>query len=191
MSGRRKDYGIRIRALPVVAVALAVTLAACNDNAPQLTGPTPSSAGAASQLAPSTVQSSDPLSSRLSSTPGPCIVAVRSPYGKYQSRTVAVGLSKQIAASSAATIEFVYRGWSADVPQPTLLALCNIPDSRSARTYFEKQFGGKTMNPAQLRSFAQFAGVSGVEYWVVAGDAVHLTKALIQNRHLLIRKRPF
>jgi hypothetical protein len=49
------------------------------------------------------------------------------------------------------------------------LALCNIPDSRSARTYFEKQFGGKPMNPAQLRSFAQFAGVSGVEYWAVAG----------------------
>lgn len=167
MSGRRKDYGIRIRALP--ALALAVTLAACNDNAPELTGPTRSSAGATSQLAPSTVQSNDPLSSRLSSTPGACIVAVRSPDGKYQSKTVAVALSKKIAASSAATIRFGYRGWSANVPEPTLMAVCNIPDSRSARTYFENQFGGKPMNPAELQSFAKFAGVSGVDYWAVAG----------------------
>lgn len=168
MTGRRKDSGIKFRALPVVAVVLTVTLVACKDDAPLPTGPTPS-APAASQLATGSVQSSDPISSRLSSAPGACLVAVRTLDGKYTSRTVAVTLPKQIAASSAATIQFAYRGWAAGVPQPTLLALCNIPDSRSARTYFEKQFGGKPMNPAQLRSFAQFAGVSGAEYWAVAG----------------------
>jgi hypothetical protein len=168
MTGCRKGSGIKFRALPVVAVVLTVTLVACKDDAPLPTGPTPS-APAASQLATGSVQSSDPLSSRLSSTPGACLVAVRSPDGKYRSRTVAVSLPKQIATSSAATSQFAYRGWAAAVPQPTILAWCNIPDSRSARTYFEKQFGGKSMNPAELRSFAQLIGVSGVEYWAAVG----------------------
>jgi len=169
MTWRRKDYVIRLRVLPVITVGIGVLVAGCSDNTPEVTGPRSPSALPASQLATSAVQSSDPLSSRLSSTPGACLVAVRSPDGKYRSKPVAVALSKQIAASSAATIEFLYRGWTPGVPQPTLLALCNIPDSRSARTYFEKQFGGKTMDPGQLRSFAQLAGVSGVEYWAVTG----------------------
>ena len=167
MTARRKDSGIKFRALPVVA-ALTVTLVACNDNVRLPTGPKPS-APAASQLATGSVQSSDPLASRLSSAPGACLVSVRSPDGKYRSRSVTVDLPKQIAASSAATIQFAYRGWAAGVPQPTLVAWCNIPDSRSARTYFEKQFGGKSMNPAELRSFAQSVGVSGVEYWAAVG----------------------
>jgi hypothetical protein len=168
MTGRRKDSGIKFRALPVIAVVLTVALVACKDDAPLPTGPTPL-APATSQLATGSVESSDPLSSRLSSTPGSCLVAERSPAGDYRSRTIAVSLPKQIAASSAATIEFAYRGWAATVPEPVLLALCHIPDSRTARTYFEKQFGGKSMTPAELRNFAKSIGVSGADYWEAVG----------------------
>jgi hypothetical protein len=168
MTRRRKDSRIKFRALAVVAVALAVTLTACNDNVPLPTAPATVSP-AAPQLATGSVQSSDPVSNRLSSTPGACLVAVRTLDGKYMSRAVAVTLPKQIASSSAATIRFVYRGWAPGVPQPTILALCNTPDSRTARAYFEKRFGGKSMTPAQLNSFAQSMSVSGAEYWAAAG----------------------
>jgi hypothetical protein len=168
MTRRRKDSRIKFRALTVVTVVLAVTLTACNDNVPLPTAP--ATAGpAAPQLARGSVQSSGPVSNRLSSTPGACLVAVRTMYGQYTSRTVAVTLPKQIASSSAATIQFAYRGWAPGVPQPTIIALCNMPDSRTARTYFEKQFGGKSMTSAQLNSFAQSMSVSGAEYWAAAG----------------------
>jgi len=168
MTRRRQDSRIEFRALTVVSVVLAVTLTACNDNVPLPTAP--ATAGpAAPQLATRSVQSVNPVSSGLSSTPGACLVAVRTMSGQYTSRTVAVTLPKQIASSSAATIQFAYRGWAPGVPQPTILALCNMPDSRTARTYFEKQFGGKSMTPAQLNSFAQSMSVSGAEYWAAAG----------------------
>jgi hypothetical protein len=168
MTGHRKDYGIKYPAWRVVVVALTVALVACKDDAPLPTGPTPLTPPT-SQLATGTVQSSDPLSSRLSSTPGSCLIAERSAAGDYRSRTIAVSLPKQIAASSAATIEFAYRGWAATVPEPVVLALCNIPDSRTARAYFEKQFGGKSMTSAQLRNFAKSISVSGTDYWEAVG----------------------
>lgn len=151
---------------PLLAVAstLLVLLSGCRDNSPMPTGPAPSGAVASEQTIGS-VLSSDPLSSRLSRTPGACLVAVRSPDGGYLSRSTAVQLPSQIKSNGAPTARFAYRGWAPGVPEPVLLAVCTIPDAPSARAYFEKRFGGKPMSAAELRSFAQSAGVSGAEEW--------------------------
>jgi hypothetical protein len=152
----------------VSQVLLVVLVAACQDSARAPTDPLLSPRPAASELSASS-QSSDPLSSRLSRTPGSCLVAVRAADGHYLSRSVIVALPKNVASSSAGVARFAYRGWAPGVPEPVLLAVCSIPDAPAARAYFENRFDGKSMNSAQLQSFAQSAGVTGVENWLTAG----------------------
>ena len=148
------------------SAAVLVLVTACQDTSPTLTAPPPPEA-AASKLATGGVAGApgDPLSARLSSTPGACLVAVRTPQGRYLSRSTAVLVPAQIARSASHTARFAYRGWAASAPEPVLLAVCTIPDSPSARAYFQQLFGGKAMTAAELTSFAQSAKVGGVQEW--------------------------
>lgn len=164
---KMKNCRTVFRRLLAVPPVLLTIVTACRDNAPMPTSPNPSGA-VRSPIATGSVQSSDPLSKRLSSTPGACLVAVRAADGRYRSRSVVVALPKDVASGSVSTARFAYRGWARGVAEPVLLAVCNIPDAPSASAYFEKRFGGKSMNSAQLRSFAQSAGVAGAEKWSAA-----------------------
>ena len=161
-----EDFRMRFRALASVASSLILALSACKDSAPVPTGPTPPKIAAA-QLAAGT-QSSDKLASRLSSAPGSCLVGVRSADGHYQTRPVTVPLPKKVSASSTSLARFAYRGWTQGIQEPTILAVCTIPDAASALSYFENLFGAKAMNATELVSFAQSAGVAGAEDWLAA-----------------------
>jgi hypothetical protein len=150
-----------------LSAAIFVLLAACTDTGPTVTGP-PAPATGEQQLSTGNTDATeiqDPLSSRLSSEPGACLVAVRSTDGRYFSRATAMPLPRKIASSAAATTRFAYRGWAPFVSEPVILAVCTIPDTREARDYFQKQFGSKPVAGAALKKFAQSAGVAGVEDW--------------------------
>jgi len=166
MTRRRKDSRIKLGALTAVAVGLAVTLTACSDNAPLPTGPR-APATAKSQVTTGSGAQSDPLS-KLANIPGACVVATRTSDGRYVRHSVSLSLPKNIASSNAAIARFGYRGWANGVVLPVALALCNVPDVPAAHSYFDKQFGAKPMNSAQLKSFARSAGVSGAEGWTAA-----------------------
>jgi len=140
-----------------------LAVAACTDKAPP-TGPTTPLGPRRSQTTAGNVEQNGTLS-QVPNTLGACHVVVRGSNGQYQGRSVILTLPKNIASSKAGIAEFIYRGWERGVAEPAVLADCSMPDASSARTYFEKIFGGKSMNPAELRSFAEAAGVSGVEYW--------------------------
>jgi hypothetical protein len=166
MTRRRKDSRIKLGASTAVAVVLAVTLTACSDNAPLPTGPR-APATAKSQVTTGSVAQSDPLS-KLANIPGACVVATRTSDGRYVSHSVSLSLPKNIASADAAIVRFGYRGWANGVVLPVAFALCKAPDVPAARSYFDKQFGGKPMTSAQLQSFARSVGVSGAEAWTAA-----------------------
>lgn len=107
----------------------------------------------------------DPLSSRLSSTPGACLLAVRTAGGRYLSRSAEVPFPAEIASKGGRTARFAYRGWAAGAPEPVILAICTIPDAPDARAYFASRFGSKAMKAEELRSFAMSEGVASVEKW--------------------------
>lgn len=189
-------HGTRFRSLLAVPAALLMIVTACEDNAPLPTSPNPPGS-LRSQVTGESVQSTDPLSNRLSTTPGACLVAVRGTDGRYLSRAVTVELPKAIASSSATIARFAYRGWAPAVPEPVLLAVCSIPDAGSARAYFEKRFGGKYMKPTQLLAFAQTVGVAGVENWaggasphLVQGTVAYITDGLASESEATKSARP-
>lgn len=148
-----------IRLLAGVTLAL---LAACQHDAttPGEPGTRVTALAAAAGAAPR-----DMLSKRLSNTPGACIVAVRTPEGKYLSRTISVRMPAGIASSVAGTSRFAYRGWAAEVPQPAVLAVCTFPDTPAARAHFSNRFRGAPMRHEALRSFARSARVPGAQDW--------------------------
>ena len=121
----RGVIGVRPRRFAIMAVILLVS---CADVAHKLAA-TSSTVG--SQLTPdtkSTIQANDPLSRILPSTPGACIVAIRTADGRYLSRPATVAVSKATASKDSRTARFAYRGWAAGADSPVLLAVCTIPD---------------------------------------------------------------
>jgi hypothetical protein len=131
----------------------------------------------------------DALSKRLSNTSGACIVAVRTPEGKYLSRSITVRVPAGIASSAAHTSRFAYRGWAAAVPEPAVLAVCTIPDAPAARAHFSNLFRGAPMRHEALRSFARAARVAGAQEWVPrfspqvmqGAEPVHMTDGLASD----------
>jgi hypothetical protein len=133
--------------------------------------------------------SRDALAQRLPNTPGACIVAVRTPEGHYRSRSITVSVSAVTTANShpsASSTRFAYRGWSAGLPEPTVLAVCTMPEAPTARAHFARFFKSTPMDANELRSFAQSVGVLGVQEWgpwtsphVMQGAGpVHMTDGL-------------
>jgi hypothetical protein len=150
-----------------VCVATLALLAACQGERPVPTAPsvsatslTPSDASAAARP-----PKGDLVSSVLPNTPGACLLAVRSEDGRYPSRQFTIRLPARFTSSRASATRFAYRGWAAGVPEPTLLAICTMPDAQGAREYFAAQFESRELTAAGLRTFVQLAGAVGAEGW--------------------------
>src|SRR2546423_1828156 len=165
-SPRRRNSDIgrwRAPAVLMLGGAALLMLAACQHDA---TAPLPSAVTGNEANAVNQVR--DPLSSRLSSAPGACLVSMRAPDGLYPSRSVALRLPAGFTSDTRRIARVAYRGWAAGVPEPTLLAVCSIPDVPGIREYVARLFGGSTMSVTELRTFAQSVGVTGADEWDAA-----------------------
>jgi hypothetical protein len=79
-----------------------------------------------------------------------CDVAVRTPSGRYRSRTLPIQVPRDIFGADGKTVKFGFRGWTQGAPDPTQLALCEIPNTPAATDWFKRAFsaGGSPRLPA-------------------------------------------
>ncbi len=207
-SANPRTHPLRVRhrriALRLTAVSSLSLYTACHDDG---TGPAALSQNVTiSMTAASSTTGLDKLATRLSSQPGACILAERTPKGGYRSQSLMAAVSPSVAFATGPTTRFAYRGWSAGQPEPVILGVCTIPDTPAARAQSARYFGSRPMNAEQLRAFALARGVTAVEDWgpgtsphVMQGAVpVHMTdgsasdfpKAAAQNSFLTIMSTP-
>jgi hypothetical protein len=156
----------------LIAVLPALVLTACADASHRPATPT----------APSSVVASSSMSSgRPDAATGLvfCALAVRSPSGRYRTKTVPVHVPREIFRASGRTVIFGIRGWIAGSPDPVRLAQCEIPDTVAAAEWFKRAFGvGRgpiAASAAQAGSASAFSTSTantddGVTIYDVAGD---------------------
>ncbi len=113
------------------------------------------------------------LDRRLPRTGGDCIVARRRADGGYSSRKSSIPFRAEPNMSSVSLARFAYRGWEANASQPKLMAVCDLPDTPSARLVFESTFGGKARSASELREFAARLRVTDGASWT-PGASPHL-----------------
>lgn len=90
---------------------------------------------------------------------GSCAVGMRLTNGSYVRRVLAVRIPSGLQSVNGETSIFAYRGWDDRADTPLLLAVCRIPDTPSARAYFETRFGGRKLTTPALLSLARTIGL--------------------------------
>lgn len=105
------------------------------------------------------------ISKTPSSAPGSCLVAQRSTDESYLTRVSTISLPAGANAPNRQTLRFAYRGWTAGIATPTLLAVCNIEDFPGAREYFSARLGGKALGSVALNEFGKKSGVLNAADW--------------------------